>query len=330
MNKNEFMSISIGSYFSIDITNINNNSLIYHPSALYLNTGRNAFEYILKTKNIKKVYLPLLCCDALLTPLKKNNVNFEFYSVDINHNPLWNFSKLEDNEFFLYINYYGLRNSIVSALAQKINNLIIDNTQAFFSKPYKNLPTLYSTRKFFGVADGALLSNVENVIDLEQDKSADRMRHLLLRVENPSEVGFKAYQENEELLDKVPLSQMSELTKRILLSVDFEKHRAVRNLNFEFLDKSLGRFNQFNFDDVEGPLAYPLWVKDGGTQLREILKENRIFTPIYWNSVIKNVSVDSVEYDMVVNTIPIPVDMRYTKDDLQRVINIVNRFFNGH
>lgn len=318
---------SIGSYFSIELSK--SNDVIYYRNSILLNSGRNAFEYFIKAKGVKKIFLPFLCCDALLTPIIKNHIDYEYYSVDINQNPIWDFRMLEANEYFLYINYYGLKNRVVSALTHKINNLIIDNTQAFFSKPYKNLPTFYSTRKFFGVADGALLCNVDSVLDLEQDNSADRMRHLLLRVENQSEIGFKAYQENEELLDKVPLRQMSELTKRILLSVDFEKHRAVRNLNFELLDKSLGRYNQFNFDDVEGPLAYPLRVKNGGAHLREILKENRIYTPIYWNSVIKNVPVDSVEYDMVVNTIPIPVDMRYTKDDLQRVVDIVNCFFNG-
>lgn len=317
---------SIGSYYSLEISIKNNTLNDLYP--IFLNTGRNAFEYILKTRDIKKVYLPFLCCDALLSPLIKNSIDYEYYSVDKHHRPIWDFRKLEDNEYFLYINYYGLRDSMITELAQKIENIIIDNTQAFFSKPYQKLPTFYSTRKFFGVADGALLCNVDNVLDLEQDKSADRMRHLLLRVENPSEVGHKAYQENEEILDQLPLMRMSELTKKILLSVDFDNHKITRNTNFDFLNKSLGKFNKYEFDIIEGPLAYPLWVNDGPA-LREVLKKNRVFTPIYWNSVHDNVPKDSIEYDMVVNTIPIPVDMRYSQDNLQMVVDIVNTFLNG-
>lgn len=317
---------SIGSYYSLEISIKNNTLNDQYP--ILLNTGRNAFEYILKTRGIKKIFLPFLCCDALLSPLIKNSIDYEYYSVDEHHRPVWDFRKLEGNEYFLYINYYGLRDSIITELAQKIENIIIDNTQAFFSKPYQKLPTFYSTRKFFGVADGALLCNVDNVLDLEQDKSADRMRHLLLRVENPSEVGHKAYQENEEFLDQLPLMRMSELTKKILLSVDFNNHRIVRNTNFDFLNESLGKFNKYEFDIIEGPLAYPLWVNDGPA-LREVLKKNRVFTPIYWNSVLDNVPKDSIEYDMVVNTIPIPVDLRYSQDDLQRVVDIVKTFLDG-
>lgn len=321
------MITSIGSYLSLEFNPIS--SYIYYKDSQYINTGRNAFEYILKSKDVRKVFIPYLCCDALLSPLIKNHIEYEYYYVDINHRPIWDFRKLGEKEYFLYINYYGLRNIVIQELSEKIDNLIIDNTQAFFSKPYQKLPTFYSTRKFFGVADGALLCNVENMIELEQDKSADRMKHLLLRVENPSEVGHKTYQENEELLDTLPLMLMSELTKKILLSVNFEHHKLVRNNNFNFLNKSLNKYNKFNINEINGPLSYPLWVNNG-PEIRRALKDNRVFTPIFWNSVLDNVPKDSIEYDIVINTIPIPIDGRYSQDDLQQVIDVVNPFLNGN
>ncbi len=45
--------------------------------------------------------------------------------------------------------------------------------------------------------------------------------------------------------------------------------------------------------------------------------------------MLDNVPKDSIEYDMVVNTIPIPLDMRYSQDDLQRVVGIVKTFLDG-
>ena len=45
---------SIGGYFEYE----ENHGGLYHDSALKLNSGRNALEYLIKAKSIKKILMP--------------------------------------------------------------------------------------------------------------------------------------------------------------------------------------------------------------------------------------------------------------------------------
>ena len=68
---------AIGGYFELELAKGEE----YHKDAIRLNTGRNAFEYILRAKAYKKVYLPFYTCDVMLEPIKKLNIKYEFYSI---------------------------------------------------------------------------------------------------------------------------------------------------------------------------------------------------------------------------------------------------------
>ena len=72
--------MEIGGYFELEL----NKGHEYHPQAIRLNSGRNAFEYILRAKKYKKVYMPFYTCEVMFEPLQKLNLNFENYSIDEN------------------------------------------------------------------------------------------------------------------------------------------------------------------------------------------------------------------------------------------------------
>lgn len=310
------MRKSFGSYFSLEIpTRIKN---YYYPDAIRLNTARNALEYLIEAFNIKKIYLPYLLCDALYTPIKRKGISYDFYNIDQNFNPVYNLSELEQDSYFLYINYYGIKNSKVKDLAINIPNLIIDNSQAFFCEPEKSVPTFYSLRKFFGVADGALLLNSAKVLKLTKDKSAHRMKYLIERLENEVEYAYDEYRKTEKELDNVRILEMSEVTENIFSGIDFLAHKKARNVNFEFLDGKFKKFNEININDYEGSLAYPLLVNNGG-EIKNKLRQDRIYLPTYWPNVLDTVNKNSHEYYLSENTIPIPVDLRYHYEDLDYV-----------
>ena len=50
----------IGGYIELDTYT----SPMLHNDGIKLNCGRNAFAYILKAKNIKKIYFPKFMCDS--------------------------------------------------------------------------------------------------------------------------------------------------------------------------------------------------------------------------------------------------------------------------
>ena len=67
----------IGGYFELEHLISNE----YHKNLLTLNSGRNSLIYILKSKNIEKIYIPYYLCDSIYNSLKRNNYNYEFYKI---------------------------------------------------------------------------------------------------------------------------------------------------------------------------------------------------------------------------------------------------------
>ena len=121
----------------------------YHKNALRLNTARNCFEYVLRTRKYTKVYIPYYTCEVMLEPLEKCNVGYEFYHINELLEPV-GIVQLQPTEAFLYTNYYGLKQQCVKKLAQTYGKqLIVDNAQAFFAEPLNGIDTFYSARKFY-------------------------------------------------------------------------------------------------------------------------------------------------------------------------------------
>lgn len=309
-----------GSFFFFDLEPKFNFNLEAKP--LFLNTGRNAFEYILRIKEPKKVYLPALSCDALYTPLKRLNIDFEFYNVNFNYEPDFDYNKIGNNEYFLYINYYGLKNSFIKQIAGKIKNLILDNTQAFFGIIPENIPTFNSLRKFFGVPDGALLFNIEDKIELKTDKSAKRFLYLIQRLEQSSNEVYPLYRQVEEELDGVELKIMSESTKKVFESLPLDRYKDIRTSNFNLYYDVFSSLNILNIEMTEGAHFYPLYIDNGAEIKKELIKEG-IYIANFWPNVFNNPMSSKTEYSLVANVIPLPIDHRYDSVDISHIISVV-------
>ena len=102
----------IGGYFELELRKGEE----YHKNAIRLNTGRNALELILKVGHYSKVYIPYYICDVILEPFHKLKIDYEFYSIDENFEPLFNYNTIKGNEGFLYTNYFGLKDLFISKL----------------------------------------------------------------------------------------------------------------------------------------------------------------------------------------------------------------------
>lgn len=312
---------AIGGYFELELSN----NQEYHRDAIRLNSGRNALEYILRTNKYRKLYIPKYTCDVLLQPLKKLKVSFEMYEVDMNLEPDFEFSIIGENEGFLYTNYFGLKDKFVNSLIGKCNNLIVDNAQAFYSKPIGEADVFYSPRKFFGVPDGAYAycSRNKNEPMLEQAQSFMRVEHLTSRIDKDPEFGYPAFLENEKRLDQEPMMTMSRLTRRILSSVDYKFIAKRRLENFHYLNRALNSMNavRFSLDNIEVPMIYPFLSDD--LNLRTRLLKNRVYTPQYWPNVLRWTSKNSLEYKLTTETVFLPIDQRYDLNDMDRMLQII-------
>ena len=313
--------MEIGGYFELEIRRGNE----YHSSAIRLNTGRNAFEYILRVKKYKKVYMPYYTCNVMFEPINKLNLNREFYSINGDFYPIFDFEKVKQDEVFVYTNYFGICDRQIGIIKNKIKNIIIDNSQAFFSKPIDSTDTIYSPRKFFGVPDGSYLYTDKFIdIELEQDYSGDRFEHLIGRVEKNAEAYYQLFQRNNVKLKNQPIKKMSKITKSLLESIDYNNTLKIRQNNFEYLHKSLFKTNELKIENIknDGPLVYPYLTKNG-SQLRKILIKNKVYVANYWPNVLELASKEMWEYYLAENLVPLPIDQRYKIKNIKEILDLI-------
>ena len=116
---------------------------------------------------------------------------------------------------------------------------------------------------------------------------------------------------------------MSELTKALLSNIDYEFVRNKRKENFLFFQEELSEYNEFEINICKEsiPMIYPFLTHKIG--LREWLIKNKVFVAIYWPNVIKLISSDTIEYMYATNFIHLPIDQRYTKEQIKNIIALL-------
>ena len=320
-SKGERMN-DIGGYFELEL----NRGTEYYPNLISLNTGRNALEYVLRVRNFKKVYIPFFTCEVVLEPFIKTNTQYIFYSLDELLCPILPYD-IGDDSAILVNNYFGVTGHIVEQVTRKYTNVIIDNSQAFFDKPASSIDTFYSARKFIGVPDGAYLSiNKQYTANLKRDVSWSRFRHLLSRIDESASTGYSYFRSIDSSFVGNDIKLMSHLTKKILQSLDYDKIIGKRRENFNYIHKKLHKMNLFPYSskDICCPMVYPLYVKKDG--LKEFLIKNKIYVATYWPNVFDWVTENTIEYQLAQYLIPIPIDQRYSINDMKRIVSIVEDY----
>lgn len=311
---------AIGGYFSLELPLREE----YHKDAIRLSTGRNCLEYILLARGYKKIYVPYYTCEAVMEPINKLGVPYEYYHVDF-HFDIIDHLTLKADEALLYTNYFGLKQRYVEQLESQFGtHLIVDNTQAFYAKPLPGIDTFYTCRKFFGVADGAYLYTDKLLHEeFEQDESYNRMLHLVKRIDQSAEKGFVDFRKVEDELDNQPIRTMSKLTLRIMQSIDYEATAKKRRDNFLTLHKTLGNKNnlEMQLDEDAVPMVYPFISKNDRIMRKELI-DKKVFVAKYWPNVDNLTNYES-EYELANRIIPLPCDQRYGKKEMNLIIKIL-------
>ena len=301
----------------------------YPVDGVRLNTSRNALEYIIRClPDAKHVYLPRYTCEAVVEPFKRlPNVGYSFYHIN-NKFEIADEINLQDGEYLIANNYFGLKDAYIAELANKYGDkLIVDNAQALFAPILPGIKAAYSARKFVGVADGGFAVGVNDLDALyyDLDDASEHDSHLLIRKGQGAEAGFKDYQQNECKLDNQPIRRMAFQTQDILLHIDYDKVIAKRRANFEYLQKALSTRNQLvlpELDTFACPMVYP-FIGRIDVDLRSKLIENKVFVARYWPNVLNWARPDDLEYTLTTRLIPLPIDQRYGREDMDMIISLI-------
>lgn len=320
--------MAIGGYFELADRECKSN---YPIRGIRLNTCRNALEYIIShLPDIKHVFLPIYTCDAVIEPLNRLKISYDFYRIN-NRFEISGDINLMPGDYIIVNNYFGLKDAYISELAEKIGNrMIVDNAQAMYAPILPGIKAVYSARKYFGVADGGFAVGVpaEDNQSYEVDTTVHDS-HLLIRKQYGAEAGFRNYQQDEILLCNQPIRRMSCATEEILTHIDYDRIKKIRTANFEYLHAALSSTNilcdYLTHCLSEGfacPMIYP-YIGSHSDKLRTRLIENKVFVARYWPNVFQWTKPGDLEYKLASNLIPLPIDQRYGVSEMNDIINLV-------
>lgn len=293
-----------------------------------LNSGRAAIWHAFRLTACNAIWVPYYQCDTVRDFLKQKDVNIKYYHIDKNFNPID--LKQEEDEAVLLVNYYGIFSlKRMEKLANQYHNVIIDNSQAFFAKPLTNCLNVYSARKFVGVPDGAYVIGKEAdryVEEYQQGYSSDTSLFLLQRVEYGCEgKTYASRMINEKRIDSEDIMKMSALTKQILMGTDYNFIMEKRKENFQiaielFEDINLFDVNKF-YDQDCVPMVYPLVVEDD--ELLDRMLNQKHFQGHWWSYLVDEMRKEDFEYWISKYIIPITIDQRYGRTELEYIRGIV-------
>lgn len=317
----------IGGYFELELPQASHSLF---SKFLKFQSARAAFFALLQAEKPNRVWVPNYICNAMIDPLQKLNIDHKFYSInnqfEINSN-----IELNDNDWLLYVNYFGICGKQVDLLLHRFSpsQIVLDYSQAFFSPPNSEaLATIYSPRKFFGVPDGGLLYCQKAIqMPLEHDiSSVYRTDHLLQRLAISPEAGYDAYRKAEAALSaEFEPKKMSHLSERILFSIDFDSAYEKRKKNFSTLQSLLPNNDPFllNYNYHFSPLCYPYF--SSNKDLRQKLISNNIYIPTYWDDAIIRLDEKSIKR-YVTGLHAIPIDQRYGSPEMEFIASIINKY----
>ena len=310
----------IGGYIELDTYHLP----MLHEGAVALNCGRNALAYLLRARKIRRLWIPKLICDSVTGVCEREGVPYSFYSVGMDFLPAEEIS-LGDGEWFYFVNYYSqFDNGAILNYVRNYQRVIVDQAQSYFQEPIPGVDTLYTSRKYFGVADGAFLYT-DAVLDeeLPLDESFERMHFLLGRFERSASEFYSEYSANNHMFAAEPIKRMSRLTDNLLHGLDYPTVEQKRRENFMFLHEKLGDRNLLPLYGM-GTFMYPFMI-ERGADLRNMLQAERIFIPTLWPSVIEIAEPDDPAYKMTKNILPLPIDQRYGLEEMDYLIKKIEQ-----
>ena len=293
-----------------------------------LNTGRMGIWHAFRITGCRRIWIPIYQCDSIRDTFHKKGVEMCLYHQDCNFNPIDIIE--QEGDAVLLVNYFGIMShERMTTLAKPYRHVIIDCAQAFFCKPIEGCLTVYSCRKFVGAPDGSYVVGKDAhkfVEEYPQCYSSDTATFLLKRIEYGCEgKGYEARSLNEARIDSEDCMKMSKLTRTLMDAEDYDYNRKKRKKNFEYAHEIFRGINELfpkmYFDENTIPMVYPLLVEDEGLILRLFAAKH--FQGHWWSYICNEQPINSFEHWISKYIIPITIDQRYGKKELDFLANII-------
>lgn len=299
-------------------------------------SGRSSLRLILQGVGITKKYLlPVFLCKVIIDIFKELKINYSFY--DLKGDLSIDAKSIQRNNFdVLYvIDYFGNKDEKIKTVVARKHIVIEDCVfLPLIEKPdhLNNWVGFNSFRKISALADGSIIKStirLDEGLIMEQTSEfsywkykAKDMKYNYLNGNLYSEDEYiTIFQKAENMIDKQ--NGIHTISKRSLFKLfDFylnmEKEFQIRRANYKILDE------HFQHHSIKNNTAYPSFYVlclENRDDLRNYLFQYSIFLPVHWPS-----AGEILHNSQYAKLISIPVDSRYTEDNMLRVSGLINKF----
>lgn len=299
-----------------------------HEGDVALNCGRACLEYLIALRGIRAIWLPDFLCSSVPNLCRKVGVKVKSYQVGEDFSPVYDF-EVAEGEWLYLVDYYGqlTRAEVNDALSASVGRLIVDESQGYYCEQWDGADTLYTCRKWFGVADGAFLHTHDGARLTNEPlraESGDHMGFVLGRFERSAGEFFAESKANNARFADEPMARMSTLTENLLHAVDYGAAKQRRLTNWSVLNEVLGQSNRLSMTVPEVPFMYPYMVVNADGVRGKMAAEG-VFIPMLWPNVPGDAYAGPNAIDFSNNILPLPVDQRYGVDDMERVLEVLSQ-----
>lgn len=312
----------------------------------FLLSGRTAIDFIIKDikaeMGLKSVMLPSFCCESMIEPFLRNNIEVEFYPVTRNAIE-YDFNNSSDAVLLLdFFGYVHEENQKIAEKEFKNGKIVIYDATHKFNRNmniekylsysfcsfrkwfYCNFATV---NKFCGEFKIQLPQKINiQYIKMRNVAAALKNQYINGEIENKTEF-LELFSKAEEILENdyfdycgVP----NNFPKDEIISI--RKNNAKRIIEglkdipqLQFYKKFIGT------DDI--PLFVPIFTENKiRNDLRNYLIQNNIYCPIHW---------PVSEYHLIPNNLKeiyntelsLVCDQRYCERDIDILINTIKKYF---
>lgn len=355
------MKKEVGSIFPINSGSINmakSGKAEFAGNRIFYSLCREALYDIAHSHNDsnKTVLIPAYTCQTVITPFKEAGWKCEFYSINknlrIDVQNLTDVSAKHQPTLIVVHPYYGMDLNTEEVLVLKELNvkgikIVLDLTQCIFSTssyPFVSY-TVGSYRKWFPIPDGGFLecnSNERTILQPEEENlefSERELAAMYLRnlyfgngEQITKDISIRLSKAADHIAERnITPHKMSLVGYNIFIKEDSDSNQHSRFDNYSFLYKNVRESKKVekvckNLQEVTtAPLYFTIFVQDRPA-LQRLLAKDAIYAPVIWpvedDSVLINEDVKYI-YD---HLLAIPCDQRYDTDDMQRAVDIINKY----
>lgn len=330
----------IGSdFYSMYLSSTGNN---YFDNVNWFVSGRAALDFVLrdikaKHKDVRTIAIPSWCCDTMLEPIIRNNLEYIFYPVTIKDNKL-NKDINVKADILLNLNYFGFEEN----KEIKFDGIMInDVTHSIFTLKDETSDYIFgSLRKWSSFVTGGFAYSKDGFVIEAPKKTNEEYINLKLKAISTKKSYIKGkidtkdylelFKNAEKMLDSLYEfnAYKEDIEDAKYLDVELLRRRRIRNVRF--LIKRLNNYSIFKeAKENDCPLFVPIIVPNKKRdELRNYLIKNNIYCPVHWplTDLHKLTEEEKFIYD---NELSLVCDQRYNINDMDKICNLIEEFLNA-